>query len=255
MIEAYFKGIDISEWQGDFDLRPYQDQFVIIRAGYWDREDLQFRANIRKAQELGMPFGVYWFSESLTDGTAVYEAEACLKVLGDIRPDMGVWLDMENSNYKDANGFNAAENAGRICKAFCEKIQLSGYYTGVYCSKSWLKYIQEDCKQYDKWVASWGSNDGQINDDTSDIGSLLQYTSKLDGGSLDGDISFVSIDHYDPDRKPVQLVNRIDHKQLISCLAYLTISGIFGNSEDRRECLGSIYDEVQMEVNAIYENK
>ena len=27
------KGIDISEWQGDIDLTPYRDGFVIIRGG------------------------------------------------------------------------------------------------------------------------------------------------------------------------------------------------------------------------------
>ena len=256
MIEAYFKGIDISEWQGDFDLAPYApDQFVIIRAGYWDQEDKQFRNNVRKAQDLGMPFGVYWFSESLTEGTAVYEAEACLKVLDGLRPDMGVWLDMENSTYKSASGFDPAAHAGKISRAFCEKIQLSGYYTGVYCSKSWLKYVQDDCRQYDKWIASWGSNNGQINDDTSAYGSMLQYTSKLNGLSLDGDISYVSIDHYDPDRKPVQLINRIDHNMLVKCMAYLVISGIFGNGEDRKECLGSMYAEIQTEVDRIYAGK
>lgn len=255
MIEAWCKGIDISEWQGDFDLSPYVGQFVIIRAGYWTTEDKQFRNNIRKAQELGIPFGIYWFSESLTDGTAVTEAEACLKTVGDLHPDMGIWIDMENSTYKDANGFKAAEYAGKICRAFCEHVQLAGFYTGVYCSKSWLQYVQNDCKQYDKWVASWGKNDGQINDDTSAYGSLLQYTSRLNGESLDGDLSYIPISQYDPGRQPEAIINRMDHAGLIRCMAYLTIAGIFGNGEERQKCLGALYDEIQMEVNRIYESK
>lgn len=256
MIQGYSKGIDVSEWQGDFDFTPYVGQFVIIRAGYWTTEDKYFRTNVKKCVDLEIPFGVYWFSESLTVGSAAVEADACINTLSGIHPDMGVWVDMENSEYKDYHGFDPAVNAGKIAEAFCERMQNAGYYTGVYCSKSWIKYVDPACSRFDHWIASWGANNGQINDDTSEYGTLLQYTSKLNGGSLDGDICYVDIDHYDTtDQKPVQQMNRIDHDMLVRCLSYLTIAGLFGNGDERIACLGSIYEEVQKGVNSIYESK
>lgn len=256
MIDAYAYGIDISEWQGDIDLTPYKDMFVIIRAGYWTTEDKCFRNNVRKCQELGIPFGFYWFTEALNEEMAVQEAEAFKKTISGIDPDLGVWVDQENSEYKKANGWKPEENAGDIAAVICTAMQKAGYYTGVYCSKSWLKYVDPECSGFDHWVASWGSNNGKVNDDTRDIGTMLQYTSKLGGKSLDGDICYVSLDHYDQDSNPVlNIVNRIDHEMLIRCMAYLTIAGLFGNDKDRTECLGSLYDEIQLEVNKLYENR
>ena len=46
----------------------------------------------------------------------------------------------------------------------------------------------------------------------------------------------------------------MDHAFLIKCLAYLTIAGLFGNDQARVDCLGSLYSEVQTEVNKLYEN-
>lgn len=251
MIDAYAYGIDISEWNGDIDLTPYKDQFVIIRAGYWTVEDKQYRNNVRKCQELNIPYGLYWFSESLTADSADQEADAFLKAAAGTDPDLGLWLDMENSEYKTEHGFNAAKYAGPIAARICSRVQAAGYYAGVYCSKYWLKYVDPACAAFDHWIASWGSNNGQVNDDTRDLGTLLQYTSKLHGGSLDGDLCYVSLDHYDAGRKndPV-----MDHAFLVKCLAYLTIAGLFGNDQARVECLGSLYSEVQTEVNKLYEN-
>lgn len=256
MIDAYAYGIDISEWQGDIDLTPYKDMFVIIRAGYWTTEDKFFRKNVQKCRDLGIPFGLYWFTEALSEEMAVKEAEAFKKTIKGLDPDLGVWVDQENSEYKKANGWNPAEAAGNIAAVICSRMQAAGYYTGVYCSRSWLQYVDPECSQYDHWVADWGRNDGKVNADTRDIGTMLQYTSKLGGKSLDGDICYVSLDHYDKDSKPaVKVVNRIDHEMLIRCMAYLTIAGLFGNDKDRTECLGSLYEEVQLEVNKLYENQ
>lgn len=252
MIDAYAYGIDISEWQGDIDLEPYKDHFVIIRAGYWTVRDKQFINNVRKCANLGIPYGIYWFSESLTLDTVKDEAAAFLAAAADCSPDLGVWVDMELSEYKEEHGFNVSKYAGPIAAELCRYMEEAGYYTGVYCSKYWLKYVDPACAGYDHWIASWGSNNGHVNDDTRDLGTLLQYTSKLNGQSLDGDVCYVSLDHYDRSKPSGSFT--MDHGMLIRCLAYLTLSGIFGNDQKRIECLGAVYDEVQTEVNRIYEH-
>ena len=42
------KGIDISQWQGDIDLAPYRNGFVIVRGGFWTSVDPWAERNIQK---------------------------------------------------------------------------------------------------------------------------------------------------------------------------------------------------------------
>ena len=58
-------GIDISQWQGDMDLTPYKDGFVIIRGGFWTSADPWAERNIAKCEKLGIPWGLYWYSYAL----------------------------------------------------------------------------------------------------------------------------------------------------------------------------------------------
>ena len=97
-------GIDISQWQGDMDLTPYKDGFVIIRGGFWTSADPWAERNIAKCEKLGIPWGLYWYSYALKEAQARQEAEACLKFLAGRKPRLGVWFDME-----DADGYKAQE--------------------------------------------------------------------------------------------------------------------------------------------------
>ena len=95
-------GIDISQWQGDMDLTPYKDGFVIIRGGFWTKVDPWAERNIVKCEKHGIPWGLYWYSYALNEAQARQEAEACLKFLAGRKPRLGVWFDME-----DADGYKA----------------------------------------------------------------------------------------------------------------------------------------------------
>ena len=53
-------GIDISQWQGDMDLTPYKDGFVILRGGFWTSADPWAERNIAKCEKLGIPWGLFW---------------------------------------------------------------------------------------------------------------------------------------------------------------------------------------------------
>ena len=65
-----FEGIDVSKHQGTINWTQLsQDpkvKFVIIRAGYGryypSQIDSQFESNYKKAKELGIPVGAYWYS-------------------------------------------------------------------------------------------------------------------------------------------------------------------------------------------------
>ena len=57
------KGIDISAWNGDVDMKKIKAsgiKFVMIRASYGNgHEDSQFRNNVKKCNDAGMPWGAY----------------------------------------------------------------------------------------------------------------------------------------------------------------------------------------------------
>lgn len=249
-------GIDISEHNGNIDLNQYKDQFVIIRAGYgFNTVDKKFKRNVEECIRLGIPFGFYWYSYALNKTDAVTEAAFFIKTIAPYKDKIrvGVWLDMEDADhYKINHGLAIKHDTiAPISKAFAEKVEAAGYYSGIYTSKSWLPYLAPECDRFDKWVASWGPvNNGQINDDTRKYGTILQFTSK----PLDRDLMYVDISHYTggekteskPTTKPAS--NPLD-QYTDEQLADQVLAGKYGNGDDRKKALGSRYDAVQKIVN------
>lgn len=101
---------------------------------------------------------------------------------------------MEDADgWKKKHGFSfTRSNISAICNRFCDFFAKKNYYIGIYASRSWLNnYI--DCPRYDKWNAQWGSNDGRVQFDSSDVGNMLQYTSK----PLDKDVIYQPVSYFD----------------------------------------------------------
>ena len=188
-------GIDISEHNGQIDLKRQKVDFVMIRAGWSDQKDYLFDRNVKECQKLGIPFGVYWYSYALTPDAVKEEAVKCLNVISGLDIKVGVWFDMEDADHwKKNNGWDMSKhNISNICNTFCSMIEAHGYYAGIYASYSWLTGSGQviDCPKYDKWVAHYGlNNDGERHGDYSNLGSIHQYTSRpLDKDYMYGDIS------------------------------------------------------------------
>ena len=242
-------GIDISKHNGDINLEPYRGQFVIIRAGYGNfTKDEKFARNVIECKRLGIPFGVYLYSYALNAEEAKAEAHALLKVLEPIKNEIkvGVWFDMEDADgYKKKHGFKFThENISAICYAFAKTIEDAGYYSGIYTSSSWLQYIKPECDRFDKWVASWGTNDGTLQNDTSKFGTIHQYTSK----PIDKNIMYSDISRYDMNKKNTSTKNPLD-AFTNGELADKVIAGEFGAGDERKNALGARYEAVQAIVN------
>lgn len=256
MTKVYAEGIDISEWQGDINLASYKPGFVIIRAGYGTTEDRQFRNNVNKCISQNIPFGVYLYSYALSDVAASYEADFVLNILAPYKDHvrMGVWFDMEDADHYKARrgfGFNS-NNISPICAAFCSKVEAAGYYTGIYTSQSWLAYLNGSVKRYDRWVASWGSNNGSLNNDTSNLGTLHQYTSK----PLDKNVAYVPLDTYNIQGGAPQAAYSAAPAPFSAFdVAMRVIRGEYGNGNERVRRLEAEYPgksgEIQKVVNGI----
>ncbi len=184
-----YKGVDISDLNGDVNLNHYD--FVIIRGAYGTNTDSKFFENVKKCQELNKPFGVYLYDYALNDEQANEQAQYMLDLLQDnnIVPQCGVWFDMEDADgYKIKNNVLNKERVNHSIKAFCDLLKAHGYYVGVYASSSWFdRYIETD---YPKWVANWGTNDGSCQADFSDIAIMHQFSSV----DIDRDVLYVDFE-------------------------------------------------------------
>lgn len=164
------RGIDISAHQGNIDLEALKGQidFVIIRVGYGTKGtiDNKFKRNADLCRSLGIPVGFYWYSYALDVEGAKKEAKAMLNAIAPYKDivKFGVWFDMEDADgYKKKNGMPSNQTLRQMCAAFCEAIETSGYYAGIYASESWFKNQLKgsEVKPYDKWVAQWPTSGGK----------------------------------------------------------------------------------------------
>ena len=248
-------GIDISEHNGNIDLTPYRGQFVIIRCGWGHfQEDKLFKRNVAECKRLGIPFGIYHYSYALNVAEARQEANAVINTIAPYKNDIkcGVWFDMEDADgWKRNHGLQLNHaTIAPICFEFAKMIEDAGYYSGIYCSQSWLQYMSGTCDRFDKWVASWGTNDGTKQNDMSSFGTMHQYTSR----PLDKNIMYADISRYDmskssgstekPKEDPKPSTPSTPTGSTLD-LVVRTMKGEFGNGDTRKAKLGSRYAEVQ----------
>jgi hypothetical protein len=153
-------GIDISRWQGDFDLEKAVAEgvkFVILKGGGGDDGlyvDGRFERNYRNAKALGLPVGCYWFSRALTEEEARREADFFYdRVLKGRQFELPVYMDVENSRQLAVGKRKLTD----IVKAWCRRLEERGMMAGIYSSLWYFSaYLHDDeLAELPHWVASW----------------------------------------------------------------------------------------------------
>ena len=169
-------GIDISKWQGDFDLAKAKAEgfsFAILKGGGGDAglyTDKRFAGNYANAKALNMPVGAYWFSKALTVEAAIREAEYfyenCLKGR---QFELPVYIDVENKSQL-ALGKRLLTD---IIHAWCQRLEAKGFWVGIYSSLSYFSnYMYDDeLQRYAHWVACWAKTCNY----TKDCFGMWQY--------------------------------------------------------------------------------
>lgn len=172
------RGIDVSKHNGTIDWKAVKQSgkvdFVIIRAGYGklaSQKDVKFEDNYRGCKENNIPVGVYWYSYAKSVDEIHTEAKVFLQVIKGKQFEYPVYLDFEEKSQFALGKAKCCEMA----KAFMDIIEQAGYYTGMYCSKSYLEnYFTDDIKnRYDIWLAHYTSKTNY----TGQYG-IWQYTSE-----------------------------------------------------------------------------
>lgn len=187
------KGIDVSVHNGNIDWNKVKSagiEFAILRAGFGRLEkqkDEKFEQNYAGAKAAGILVGAYWYSYAMTPEEAELEANVFLKVIKGKQFEMPVYFDLEEKKQFDLG----KEKVSAIMRAFLEKVEKSGYFTGLYGSASSLTtHTADDIKShYTIWLAHWVNQTNY-----SGAYAVWQYFEKghVDGinGNVDLDICY-----------------------------------------------------------------
>lgn len=255
------KGIDISHHQKGIDLGAIDTDFVICKAtegnGYTDEMCDTF---YQKAKSLGKKLGVYHFARPDLGNTPEAEADWFVKETLGYHKEAMLILDWESGNLQDTTWARKWLDRVYSKTGVRPVIYMSA---SVMRSANWGDVVAGD---YGLWVANYGSNDGTAQDSVFDkyplkywdFYALWQYTSvgRLNGYNGNLDLNYFSGDSSAWDKyaggspsssKPS---NPVETKSTDD-LAREVMAGKYGNGEDRKNALGSRYDEVQARVNEI----
>ena len=265
------KGVDISNHQRGLDISKIQCDFVIVKAtegkSYVDPSCDKF---FQQALSLNKKLGVYHFANN-SDNTAKQEADWFINnTKGYIGKAIPV-LDWEDNVTDNVDW--ALEWLQRVEEAYGTKPM-------IYMSESvvnrhdWSKVVAGN---YGLWVAKYRDNNPDYNYDMSNAGNkpsvkywsfyaLWQWTStgRLDGwnGNLDLDEFYGDVNSWDayvgnksgedieesaPAPEPAPSAPTGSTLDLV----YNTMKGQYGDGDNRRNALGSRYQEVQDFINHI----
>ena len=172
------KGIDVSVHNGDIDWQKVKADgidFAILRAGYGKPEsqkDQKFEQNY---------VGAYWYSYAMSPEEAELEANVFLKVIKGKQFEMPVYFDLEEKKQFDLG----KEKVSAIMRAFLERVESAGYFTGLYGSASPLfTHTADDIKShYTIWLAHWVDRTNY-----SGAYAVWQYSEKGKVGGISGNV-------------------------------------------------------------------
>ena len=188
------KGVDMSYANGNIDLSKVKNAGfvgVMIRCGFGSdiasQDDSQFLSNVSKAENLGMPWGVYLYSYATNLTEAKSEVAHIVRLLKGKKPTLPIALDVEDSGYYSKYGCYNKSALTSIVGTVLKGIKEAGYYPALYTGKYWLdNYIDRSVyNQYDIWIAAWLR---ECNYSGSNLG-IWQYggeTNLIDGNSIAG---------------------------------------------------------------------
>ena len=249
------KVIDVSQFNGSISWAKVAKSCdgAIIRAGYRGYgsgtlvTDKSFKNNIEGAKAAGVPIGLYFVSQAISEAEAKEEACYTMKLIKGYKLGLPIFFDSENGNAKGTgradHGKLSKEVRTKVAKAFCKEIEKNGYKAGVYASQSWFMsdFELNALKDFYIWVARYSETKPII------PYNAWQYTSQGEVRGVTGNIDIsVFNDISKPAPKPTP-------KKSDEEIAREVIAGKWGIGKDREERLKAVgydYNKIQGLVNA-----
>ena len=129
------KVIDVSGFQEYLDYDAVLNagvQGVIIKISEGVTLEETWWMHLIKTQERNLPWGVYCFGHAQDIEWAKAEANEVLYLLQDRQPPLGLWYDVEDSNYHSM--FAQGVDTTACASAFISHCNANGYSAGIYTS-------------------------------------------------------------------------------------------------------------------------
>lgn len=265
--------LDISKYQGAINFKKLKSLVdgIIIRMGYRGYgsagtlvTDPYFKTYVKGCVDNGIPFGLYFYSQAINASEGRAEADYTLDAIEALgyKPAFPIYIDTEMAN--DGKGradvISKAERTSAV-KAFCDRVEERGYFSGVYASTSWFysKLNDGELFKYAHWVAHYAPKCGY----TGPYG-MWQFTSTrtIDGINGPVDHNYCYVD-YPTIIKSAGLngFNKAEVKPVsksVDEIAKEVLNGEWGNGENRKVALakaGYDYQAVQAKVNELLKLK
>ena len=246
------KGVDLSTWNENVDYEALKRdgvEFALIRCGYGKdcgQKDDMFEEHYAGCKAAGIKVGAYHYSYCTQVENATLEAQNCLSYIEGKEFDLPIYYDLEN---KDTIGQLSEDEITLIALKFCRFLEGEGYKAGVYANLNWFRNkirVQAlELENYSIWLAQWN--------DTLDANfkvDIWQNTNHLEVGNISCDGNILINEELIDNKPTPEPEFEVD---ICKSLAVDVIYGKFGNGDERKNKLGSYYDQVQDIVNEIYE--
>lgn len=198
-------GLDISKWQGnvDFDkLKAKNVEFIILRIGYqkgFGKEfilDEKFERNIKEANRVGIPVGLYFYSYAITKETAKEQAKWIIEKSKDYKISLPVAFDFEDWQYFSSQKLSL-KDINDIAIKFMDTLEENGYKGMNYSSKRYLENIW-NIDKYPVWLAHYTNKtdysgkyamwqlcqDGKIDGINGDVDINVMYENLINNKKL-----------------------------------------------------------------------
>ena len=189
--------IDLSKYNTvtDWNAVAQNVSGAFIRVGYRGyvvgviSEDNKFRMHAEQCKAAGLPFGVYFMSQAITEDEAREEADYAVWMAAALGSTLPIFIDSEDGDgtakVVRADGLTQDQRTA-VVKAFCDQVQSHGLQAGVYASENWFmtRLHYDMLKGYLIWAAKYGVNDGTAHDRPAlEKVDMWQYSSR---GSVPG---------------------------------------------------------------------
>lgn len=169
-----YKGIDVSQFNGSINWGYVKNEgidFAFIRVGFRGygqagnfAEDSMFKLNMAAAKNAGIPVGVYFVTQAITEAEAVEEANWVLDKIKGYNLEYPIAIDIEAPGLAKPTDIPRTQNLDkstrtRLAKIFCQTIQNAGYTPIVYTNVNWAtNYLNmSELSQFDTWIAHYTS--------------------------------------------------------------------------------------------------
>lgn len=165
--EYYYKGIDVSEYQGKIDWKKTKEDinYAIIRVGdSYNKDkngniivDQYYHRNMRKCNEYNINVGIYLYTRATTEEEIDKEIKFVYNNLTDKNGDpynisLPIYIDIEGEVAEKLRNTNTRKKQIKHIRKFCQHFEDIGYSTGIYINSNDL-YTIEELQQFTTWLS------------------------------------------------------------------------------------------------------